>query len=89
LGLFSGPMTASVFSPRYRKLRQLLTEARTELGLSQAALAERLNRPQTFVSKYERGERRLDLVEFLEIADMLKADAHEILRQVQAVGRRR
>lgn len=82
-------MTDSVFSPRYRKLRQLLTKARTERGLSQAALADRLGRPQTFVSKYERGERRLDLVEFLEIADMLKADAHEILRQVQAVGRRR
>jgi transcriptional regulator with XRE-family HTH domain len=82
-------MTASVFSPRYRKLRQLLTEARTERGFSQSELAGRLGRPQTFVSKYERGERRLDLVEFLEIADMLKADAHEILRQVQAVGRRR
>jgi transcriptional regulator with XRE-family HTH domain len=82
-------MTDSVFSPRYRKLRQLLTEARTERGLSQAALADRLSRPQTFVSKYERGERRLDLVEFLEIAEMLKADSHEILRQVQAVSRRR
>jgi transcriptional regulator with XRE-family HTH domain len=82
-------MTASVFSPRYRKLRQLLTEARVERGLSQTALADRLNRPQTFVSKYERGERRLDLVEFLEIVDVLKSDAHEILRQVQAVGRRR
>ncbi len=82
-------MTASVFSPRYRKLRQLLTKARIDRGLSQAALAARLARPQTFVSKYERGERRLDLVEFLEIADTLKADAHDILKQVQAVGRRR
>ena len=82
-------MTASVFSPRYHKLRQLLTKARVDRGLSQAALAERLARPQTFVSKYERGERRLDLVEFLEIADTLKADAHDILRQIQAVGRRR
>jgi transcriptional regulator with XRE-family HTH domain len=82
-------MTASVFSPRYRRLRQLLTEARLERGLSQLAVAERLGRPQTFVSKYERGERRLDVVEFLEIADTLKADAHDILRQVQAVVRRR
>jgi transcriptional regulator with XRE-family HTH domain len=82
-------MTASVFSPRYRKLRQLLIQARTKRGLSQMALAERLGRPQTFVSKYERGERRLDLVEFLEIAETLKADAHDILGHVQAVVRRR
>ena len=82
-------MTASVFSPRYHKLRQLLAEARIERGLSQATLAERLGRPQTFVSKYERGERRLDVVEFLEISDTLKMDAHDILRQVQAIGRRR
>ena len=82
-------MTASVFSPRYLKLRQLLTEARMQRGLSQMALAERLGRPQTFVSKYERGERRLDVVEFLDIADILKMDSHDILRQVQAIGRRR
>lgn len=67
----------------------MLAAARTQQGLSQAALADRLGRPQTFVSKYERGERRLDIVEFLEITESLRADAHEILRQVQAVGRRR
>ncbi len=41
-----------------------LRRARKDAGLSQAELAKRLRRPQTFVSKYELGERRLDVVEF-------------------------
>ena len=88
MGLFSGPMSVSVHTPRYRKLCQLLTQARKDRGVSQAALAERLRRPQTFVSKYERGERRLDLIELLDVADTLRIDAHDIVRQVQAVKRR-
>jgi len=39
--------------------------------------------PRTFVAKYEGGERRLDVVEFLEIASLIKADPHAILRIVQ------
>jgi transcriptional regulator with XRE-family HTH domain len=42
--------------------------------MTQAALAARLNRPQSFVSKYERGERRLDVVEFGEVARALGID---------------
>jgi transcriptional regulator with XRE-family HTH domain len=45
-----------------------LTNARKEAGLTQAVLAARLGRPQSFVSKYESGERRLDVLEFLEVA---------------------
>jgi len=59
-------------------------EARKRRNLSQAALAQKLGRVQTFVSKYERGERRLDVVEFLEVAHALGIDAHKILRQVEA-----
>jgi transcriptional regulator with XRE-family HTH domain len=53
---------------RYRALIALLRSARQDAGLSQAALAQRLGRRQQFVSKYEGGERRLDVVEFVDIA---------------------
>ena len=44
---------------------------RTDAALTQADLAARLNRPQSFVAKYESGERRLDVVEFIEVAEAI------------------
>ena len=61
-------MTESVHTARYHKFRELLINARKAKRLSQGALAEKLARVQTFVSKYERGECRLDVVEFLDVA---------------------
>lgn len=77
-------MTESIHTAKYRKLRDLLVEARKMQGLSQAALAEKLGRLQTFVSKYERGERRLDVVEFLEVTHALEIDPYKLMRQLQA-----
>ncbi|MHB1344953.1 MAG: helix-turn-helix domain-containing protein [Thermoleophilia bacterium] len=48
-------------------LQQLLRTARIEAGLRQADLASRLSKPQSYVSKYESGERRLDFLEVREI----------------------
>jgi transcriptional regulator with XRE-family HTH domain len=78
-------LTKSVFTPTYARFRQLLIETRESAGLSQAALAERLKRPQSYVSKFERGERRLDVVEFLEVVQALQVDAFEILGRL--IGR--
>ncbi len=78
-------MVESVFTPRYHSMRRLLVDARKKQGVSQAALAEKLGRAQTFVSKYERGERRLDLVEFLAVTEALNLDALRLVRQIQAV----
>lgn len=61
-------MPKSVFSNKYILLRQLLIEARKVANLTQTELSAKLSRPQSYVSKYERGERRLDLIEFLEVA---------------------
>src|SRR5215469_4373107 len=58
----------NVGNEAYKRLRELLVKARKSAGLTQTDLAVRLKRPQSFVSKYERGERRLDLVEFGEVA---------------------
>jgi len=63
----------------------MLIDARKAAGLSQTELAERLGRVQTFVSKYERGERRLDLVEFIDVTTALKLDAVKVIRKLQAM----
>ena len=66
-------------------LAQLLTEAREAAGLTQVQLALRLRRPQSFVSKVESGERRIDVIELLEIADEVGADVGNLIRSLLAV----
>ena len=58
------------YSPRYGQFRALLRRLREEAGLSQTALAQKLGKTQTFVSKSELGERRID---FLETTDFCAA----------------
>ena len=62
-------MSTSLRSPRYQHLRELLISARRAAGLTQHEVAERLGRPQSFVAKYEGGERRLDVIEFIAVAE--------------------
>jgi len=73
-------MTASIFTEQYGRFRELLVQYRQARAITQVQLAEVLNRPQSFVSKYESGERRLDLVEFLEISTALQFDPCELIR---------
>jgi transcriptional regulator with XRE-family HTH domain len=72
-----------LYSPASARLRELLAEARSKAGLTQLDVARRLGRPQSFVSKYESGERRLDVVEFLEVCVLIETDPVKILRQVE------
>lgn len=76
-------MPAPLNSPIYAQLRGLLIEAREQAGLTQVEVAQRLRRVQSFVSKYELGERRLDIVDFLAVCDCLGADPAELLAKVQ------
>jgi len=73
-----------VYTHQYRRLRALLTEARKTAGLTQVELSVQLDRPQSFVSKVERGERRLDVIEFLEMARVLRLDVVAFLHQLDA-----
>ena len=61
----------------------MLVEARRRAGLTQLALAKKLGRPQSFVSKFERGERRLDVIEFAEIAYVLGIDPASVLSDLE------
>jgi len=53
----------SITSPEYAQFLKTLRETRERAGLTQIDMAERLNETQSFVSKCERGERRIDVVE--------------------------
>lgn len=66
----------------YKKLRELLIRERKRAGLSQAALAAKLGKPQSYVSKCEQGERRVDVVELLEIAEALGADPAALVQEL-------
>lgn len=55
-------------------------QARKDAGLTQVELANKLSRPQSFVSKVERGERRLDVVEFFEVSRAIGFDPFLFLR---------
>jgi transcriptional regulator with XRE-family HTH domain len=72
-----------VFSPAYRRLRDWLVAGRQARSLTQAELAQKLGRPQSFVSKYERGERRLDFVEVFEIAGVLLIDVCDLVTELR------
>jgi transcriptional regulator with XRE-family HTH domain len=76
-------VTRSLFSPAYRRLRDWLVAGRHAQSLTQVQLAEKLGRPQSFVSKYERGERRLDFVEVFEIAEVLGVDVRDLVTELR------
>lgn len=75
----------SVFTKRYQRLLELLREARINAGLTQVEVSRKLKRHQSYVSKYECGERRLDLVEFLQVTDAIDIDPIKILKAVRAI----
>ena len=61
-------MSRTIHSVRHEALRALLVEERKAAGLTQAAIAKKLNRYQSFVATVESGQRRIDVVEFLDLA---------------------
>ena len=77
-------MVRSVFSKDYKRFLALLIAERKSAGLTQQDLADRLGKPQSFVSKYERGERRLDVVEFISVVRIMGADPGNIVTKLTA-----
>jgi transcriptional regulator with XRE-family HTH domain len=71
---------SSLFPEFYDRALEQLVRARKAARITQAALAEMLGRPQSFVAKYESRERRLDVAEFIRIARALGADPYKMLR---------
>lgn len=74
-------MEKSLKSAEYARLIALLVAARHKAGIRQQALAKKLRKPQSFIAKYEGGERRLDVIEFIAIAEALGADPIKLMRR--------
>ncbi len=72
-------MSKSIYSKEYKNIIEKIKMARLDVGLKQEEMARKLKRPQSYVSKIERGERRIDVAELKEIAEILKKDVNYFL----------
>ena len=65
-------MSKSVYSKDYKDIIERLKTARIDVGLSQQDVADKLGKPQSYISKIESGERRLDVAEMKKFAQIYK-----------------
>lgn len=72
----------TIHQERYQQLIALLIDQRKRLGLTQAQLAEKLNKPQSYIAKIERCERKLDVLEYVLLCEYLEVCAGELLAQI-------
>jgi ribosome-binding protein aMBF1 (putative translation factor) len=75
-------MPKSVFTKRYKIFRDELEKARRQAGMSQEQLAKQLGWDQTYVSKIERGVRRVDIVELVTICDAIGIDPARFVKRL-------
>ena len=66
----------------YQRLGALLAQACEKAGVTQTEVAKQLGKPQSFVSSYEIGQRRIDLLEFLRVAEALKTDPKRLFASI-------
>lgn len=78
-------MAKSTASARYQKLLDVLLEERTRQGLLQKDLGKKMGKPQSFVSKVERGERRIDPAELIDMCIALGINPADIIQQIAAI----
>jgi ribosome-binding protein aMBF1 (putative translation factor) len=68
----------------YKRVGRILAAARQATGITQVGLAKKLRKPQSFVSSYEIGQRRIDVLELVRIANVLGVDAVALLKEIVA-----
>jgi transcriptional regulator with XRE-family HTH domain len=76
-------MRKSIFSEQQQKVQALLRQIRVDAGLRQVDLAKRLGAPQSFVSKYETGERMLDILEIRAICQAVGITLEKFARKLE------
>ncbi|GAB5426632.1 MAG: helix-turn-helix transcriptional regulator [Devosia indica] len=78
-------MPDTIRSPRQELLVRRLIEARKAAGLTQAELAAQFGRHQPFIANIESGQRRVDLVELIDLADVVGLDLHQIIEELKSL----
>jgi transcriptional regulator with XRE-family HTH domain len=77
-------MPKSVFSDAHKIVVETLVSARKEAGLRQIELAERIGKDQTYISRIEQGQRRVDVLEFYRLAEAMGCDPIELYGRLVA-----
>ena len=77
-------MRTDIYSEQSNALRQILRRERKAAGLRQSDIADRTNRSQAYLSKFESGDLRLDVIDFLAICEVIGCDPHAVLNEVIA-----
>jgi transcriptional regulator with XRE-family HTH domain len=76
-------MKKSIYIKEYKYFIQIFTEYRTKAGLRQVDLAEKLGMPQSFISKIETGQRRLDIIELRNICSIFNITLPEFVKRLE------
>jgi len=76
-------MDKSIYTREYGVVVRLLRKARREAGMTQVELAEALGQSQSFVSKCERGERRLDIIQLRTVCRTLGVSLADFVNQLE------
>lgn len=79
-------MPRTLGSPRHHVLRDFIVEKREEAGLTQHEVSARLKRPQSFIASIETGQRRVDVVELLDLAKAIGFDPHEAVQRLSKIA---
>jgi transcriptional regulator with XRE-family HTH domain len=75
----------SIRTQRHQRLVELLVAARKQAGIRQAELARRVGKTQTFVARFEAGQRRIDTIEFLALCEIIGIDPLNVVRNLLKV----
>jgi len=77
-------MRSEIYSKEHQKLRSALKRERLAAGLRQSDLADKTARSQAYISKFEKGDLRLDMVDFVLFCRCIGCDPHQIMEEVFA-----
>ena len=79
----------TIHTPCHIALIRLLKEKRRASGIRQVEVAKKMKKQQNWMSRIEKGDRRLDVCQFLELADLIGFDPIKVLREVDAARNKR
>ena len=76
-------MEKTIYTREYGTVLRLLREAREQAGITQVELAKKLKQTQSYVSKIERGDRRIDLIQLRTICQILKTNLRDFVERLE------